>query len=47
MHQYVQWVDRKSAGDFGEGCIEFGPIFLQFRFFNSKRIHLGVEPITP
>jgi len=26
----------KGSFDVGRVCIEFGPIFLQFRFFNSK-----------
>lgn len=33
--------------DFGWVCIEFAPIFIQFRFFNGKKFVWGFEPVSP
>src|SRR6218665_1951406 len=40
---------HKNGGVWGGtcGCIEFGPIFLQFRLFNSKQFIWGLEPVKP
>lgn len=45
----IQGCSHKIFGvwDFGWVCIEFAPIFIQFRFFNGKKFVWGFEPVSP